>query len=136
MDRQPPSTAEALRSALADLKPEGNYTLLNDALFTAARQLENGGIILFLTDGRDENSATTVEDVADLCRANHVRIIAIGTGRRVDEKAMRRLALLTDGASVGHADTIVRWRDRPGRFLEPHRPDGPPAGSSRRSVQE
>ena len=108
MDRQPPSTAEALRSALADLKPEGNYTLLNDALFTAARQLENGGIILFLTDGRDENSATTVEDVADLCRANHVRIIAIGTGRRVDEKAMRRLALLTDGASVGHADTIVR----------------------------
>jgi hypothetical protein len=102
----PPSTAEALRSALADLKPEGNYTLLNDALFTAARQLENGGIILLLTDGRDENSATTVEDVADLCRANHVRIIAIGTGRRVDEKAMRRLALLTDGASVGHADTI------------------------------
>ena len=36
------------------------------------------------TDGRDENSATTVEDVAALCGENRVRIVAMSTGRRVE----------------------------------------------------
>jgi len=99
-------TSGATKSALADLTPAGNFTLLNDALFTGARDLPNGGVILLLTDGRDENSATTVEDVAELCRTHHVRIVAVGTGRRVDEKAMRRLSLLTDGAYLGHTAGI------------------------------
>ncbi len=102
----PSGTIETTRSALAGLTLAGNFTLLNDALFTSARDLPDGGVILLLTDGRDENSATTVEDVAELCRTHHVRIVTVGTGRRVDEKAMRRLALLTDGAYLGHTSTI------------------------------
>ncbi len=102
----PSGSVDATRSALADLTPAGNFTLLNDALFTGARDLPDGGVILLLTDGRDENSATTVEDVAELCRTHHVRIVAVGTGRRVDERAMRRLSLLTDGAYLGHTATI------------------------------
>ncbi len=102
----PSGTSEATTSALANLTLAGNFTLLNDALFTGARNLPDGGVILLLTDGRDENSATTVEDVAELCRSHNVRIVAVGTGRRVDEKAMRRLALLTDGAYLGHTGTI------------------------------
>jgi len=100
---EPPASAAAVSSALGELVPSGNFTLLNDALFTAARDLSGGGVILVLTDGRDENSATTVEDVASLCRANHVRIVSLGFGRRVNERALRRLALLTNGAAVGNA---------------------------------
>ncbi len=100
---EPSGSREAVENALADLTPAGNFTLLNDALFTAARDLPEGGVILLLTDGRDENSATTVEDVAELCRANHVRIVSLSIGRNIDEKALRRLTLLTEGASLGHA---------------------------------
>ncbi len=106
---EPTGSREAVEGALAELTPAGNFTLLNDALFTAARDLTDGGVILLLTDGRDENSATTVEDVAELCQANHVRIVALSIGRNVDEKALRRLSLLTEGASLGsaaQADTI------------------------------
>ncbi|MEN8164307.1 MAG: FHA domain-containing protein [Acidobacteriota bacterium] len=103
---EPSATEGAVESALADLFPAGNFTLLNDTLFTGARDLPEGGVILLLTDGRDENSATTVEDVAELCRTHNVRIVAVGTGRYVDEKAMRRLSLLTDGAYLGHANWV------------------------------
>lgn len=102
----PSGTKETVIDALADLKPAGNFTLLNDALFSVARELPDGGVILLLTDGRDENSATTVEDVAEICRSNNIRIIAVGTGRRVDDLALRRLALLTDGAHLDHTGSV------------------------------
>jgi len=101
---EPPATADRVAIAAGELVPAGSFTLLNDALFTAARALPDGGVILLMTDGRDENSATTVEDVATLCRSQHVRIIAVGTGRRVDGKALRRFALLTGGAVLGRAN--------------------------------
>ncbi len=94
------SPAEAA-AALERLTPEGNYTVLNDGLFVAARGLGEGGVILLISDGRDENSATTVEDLARLCENAEVRIVAASLGRHIDERALRRLALLTDGAYVG-----------------------------------
>ena len=94
------SPAEA-SAALGSLKPAGSYTLLDDALFTAARELPRGGVVLLLTDGRDENSATTVEDVARACEARGVRVVGVGAGKRLDERRMRRLALLTGGSYVG-----------------------------------
>lgn len=98
---EPGGSPAAAAAALAALKPQGNYTLLHDALFEAARRLENGGVILLVTDGRDENSATTVEDIARRCEAQKVRILSAGTGARVEEKALRRLALLTRGEYLG-----------------------------------
>lgn len=94
------SPAEAA-TALGSLAPAGSYTLLDDALFTAARELPRGGVVLLLTDGRDENSATTVEDVARACEARGVRVVGVGAGKRLDERQMRRLALLTGGSYVG-----------------------------------
>jgi hypothetical protein len=76
--------------------------VLHDALFVAARELSNGGVILLASDGRDERSATTVEDVERLCSANQVRIVAAGLGRRVDDRALRRLTMLTDGVFADH----------------------------------
>jgi hypothetical protein len=94
------SPAEAA-AALGSLAPAGNFTLLDDALFTAAREIAPGGVVLLLTDGRDENSATTVEDVARACEARGVRVVGVGAGKRLDERRMRRLALLTGGSYVG-----------------------------------
>jgi len=94
-DRQP-----AL-DGLGDLEPTGRFTLLNDALFETARTLSGGGVIVLASDGRDENSATTPDDVARICAANGVRVVTLGVGRRIDERALRRLALLTDGGHVG-----------------------------------
>src|SRR6185503_14122928 len=88
-------------AALGSLRPAGSYTLLDDALFTAVRELAPGGVVLLLTDGRDENSATTVEDVARACEARGVRVVGVGAGKRLDERRMRRLALLTGGSYVG-----------------------------------
>ncbi|MCP4901683.1 MAG: FHA domain-containing protein [bacterium] len=100
----PEGSASEVSVALSSLSPSGSFTLLNDALFSAARALPDGGVVLLITDGRDENSATTVEDVAGLCSTNHVRIVALSVGRQVDELALRRLALLTDGAYLGRSD--------------------------------
>lgn len=90
-----------LLSSLGGLTPAGRFTLLHDALFTAARALPAGGVILLATDGLDENSATTIEDVARLCEVNGVRIVALGVGRKLDDRALRRLALLSRGSYVG-----------------------------------
>jgi hypothetical protein len=95
------STQGELESALPSLRLEGSFTVLHDALFLAARELPEGGVILLLSDGRDERSATTVEDVERLCQNNHVRIVATGLGSRISDQALRRLALLTNGVSTG-----------------------------------
>jgi len=98
---RPDAGREATLRALGDLEPRGAFTLLNDALFETAKALPRGGVVVLASDGRDENSATTIEDVARICAANGVRIVTLGVGRRVDERSLRRLALLTDGAYVG-----------------------------------
>jgi hypothetical protein len=100
---KPPAAAAG---SLAGLTPRGDYTLLHDALFVAVRSLDEGGAVLLLTDGRDENSATTLEDVARLCELNGVRVLAVGAGRRVEERALRRLALLTGGAYLGRVSDV------------------------------
>jgi hypothetical protein len=91
------SEPAALVEALPRLVPDGSYTVLHDALYVAARELAGGGVILLVSDGRDEGSATMVEDVARLCGANQVRIVAAGIGRRTHDRALRRLVLLTKG---------------------------------------
>lgn len=98
---EPGSSPAAARARLAELKPQGRYTLLHDALFEAARRLEHGGAVLLLTDGRDENSATTVEDIARRCEAQKVRVLTVGVGPRIEDKALRRLALVTRGEYLG-----------------------------------
>lgn len=91
-----------LPAALDELRPTGRFTLLNDALFTAARELEpTGGVILLVTDGRDENSATTVEDVARRAEGQGVIVLTTGLGARIEALALRRLALLTGGTYLG-----------------------------------
>ncbi len=86
---------------LQELQLQGNYTLLNDALFVATRELQDGGVLLLVTDGRDENSAVVVDDIARRCEAQDVRILSLGSGTSVEEKALRRLAMISNGAYLG-----------------------------------
>jgi hypothetical protein len=99
----PPAATVA---ALGTLVPQGQSTQLHDALFVAARSLQEGGAVLLLTDGRDESSATTIEDVARLCELHGVRIVAVGIGRDVQERSLRRLTLLTGGEYLGDLATV------------------------------
>ena len=100
------SSLAEVGEALEELTLQGNYTLLYDALFVAVRELPAGGVVLLATDGRDENSATTVEDIARRCEAQNVRIVSLGVGRGVQERSLRRLALLSNGAYLGPASRV------------------------------
>lgn len=101
--------AATLKAALDGVKQSGTYTLLYDGIFTAAKDLEakgSGGVILLVTDGRDENSAVTLEDVASRCESAGVSVVTLGMGSAVDLKALRRLATLTGGKMVGELPGI------------------------------
>jgi hypothetical protein len=98
---RPAAQRERAIRALDGLEPIGNLTLLNDALYETAKAMLSGGVIVLATDGRDEGSATTPEDVARICEINTVRVVALGVGHRIDDRALRRLALLTDGSYLG-----------------------------------
>ncbi|MCD4750800.1 MAG: FHA domain-containing protein [Thermoanaerobaculales bacterium] len=87
--------------AMVVVEPAGSYTVFYDALYLAAQELGDGGVVLAITDGRDENSAVRVEDIESLCARNGVRLLTAGVGRRVDERGLRRLALLTRGRYIG-----------------------------------
>ncbi len=104
--RRPGASPAEVALALGELVPQGDFTLLHDALFAATRELPAGGVILLATDGRDENSATTVEDIARRCEAQSVRIVSVGAGHAVAERSLRRLALLSGGAYLGAAGRV------------------------------
>lgn len=91
----------ALLQALKAVEPAGSTTVLNDALYLAAQDMVGGGALMVVTDGKDENSAVTVEDVEGLCARQDVRLLTVGVGRTIDDKALRRLALLTRGVYLG-----------------------------------
>jgi len=92
--------------AVARIAPAGRFTVMREAVVLAARRLADGGAVLLITDGRDEDSAATVEDVARECAAHRVRIVTLAAGKSIDEHSLRRLALLTGGAYLGRQETV------------------------------
>ncbi|MEM1202164.1 MAG: FHA domain-containing protein [Acidobacteriota bacterium] len=104
--KRPGATPGEVAAALGELRLQGDYTLLNDALFVATRELPEGGVVLLATDGRDENSATTVDDLARRCEALGIRILSVGTGRGVEERFLRRLALISNGSYLGDVSAV------------------------------
>lgn len=99
--------APGASAGLDSLTAAGRFTVLNDGLIEGVRALPDGGVLVLLSDGLDENSATTLEDAARLASDRGVRLVTIGAGR-ADERTLRRLALLTGGlygGKVGAAET-------------------------------
>ncbi len=87
--------------ALKAVEPSGTTTVLYDGIFLAAQGMDGGGALLVVSDGKDENSAVTVSDIEGLCARQDVRLITVGVGRNIDDRALRRLALLTRGVYLG-----------------------------------
>lgn len=98
------TNAAALKASLEGLRQGGHYTLLYDGLFEAIKNLgkvKKPGLVLLVTDGKDENSAVTLEDAAGRAEKAHVAILAVGMGA-VQEKVLRRLAVLSGGSYAGY----------------------------------
>ncbi len=94
-----------LDEALVELEREGALTVLYEGLFKASEDLADG-FVLLVSDGRDEGSAILLEDVLQRYETERVRVIALGTGRSLDDRALRRLALLTGGAYLGRLEAL------------------------------
>ena len=97
--------ASEAMTALDALSPAGRFTVLHDGLIEGLRALPDGGVLVLLSDGMDENSATTLEDAARLASERGVRLVTVGAGR-ADERTLRRLALLTGGHYAGRVGTL------------------------------
>ncbi len=150
-----PGTQNEALETLDRLTTAGHFTLLQDALITASQALPQGGVILLATDGRDENSAVTLEDVAQICRESHVRLVILGTGARVANRDLKRLALLTEGQFLGPAgqgadiatalqealnktptpSTLPRENPQPNSVVVPTSPPSPPTQSTEPTPQ-
>jgi hypothetical protein len=95
------SVAEEVRKALTDIQIAGRYTALHDALYDASRYLREApsGLkaIVLVTDGKDENSSLNLEDGLRLAQENGIPVFAVGVGRRVEERVLRRIAKITGG---------------------------------------
>ncbi len=89
-----------LAGALGEMERTGRHTVFYDSLVVAASAME-GGVVLVASDGRDDNSVTTLLDVANRCVERSVVLVSVGFGRSIDERTLRRLALLTGGAYLG-----------------------------------
>jgi len=108
------SREEELRTALSGIAMSGRYTALYDALYDASRYLRDTPgtrkAIVLVTDGRDENSALTIEDGLRVAEESHIPVYAVGVGQ-VDERVMRRIAKLTGGdyfpPSAGSASAVA-----------------------------
>ena len=82
-------------------------TALNDALVECMTRLQSvpgRRVVVVMTDGRDENAASTGpgsertwQDVLALARASGVTVYAIGLGTRMDGERLEALAALTGG---------------------------------------
>ena len=102
------SDSGKLEAGLRELKQGGNFTLLYDCLFAAVKDLAakgQGGLVVLVTDGRDENSAVTLEDAAGRAEAARVGVVCIGMGGAVDAKVLRRLSPRPGGRYPGDLPT-------------------------------
>ncbi|MEN8163211.1 MAG: FHA domain-containing protein [Acidobacteriota bacterium] len=98
---EPTTDPNGVLEALRVVEPSGTTTVLYDGIFLAAQGMEGGGALMVVSDGKDENSAVTVSDIEGLCSRHDVRLLTVGVGRNIDDKALRRLALLTRGVYLG-----------------------------------
>ncbi|RLE18468.1 MAG: hypothetical protein DRJ65_21390 [Acidobacteria bacterium] len=98
---EPTPNQDRVLQALKVVEPSGTTTVLYDGIFLAAQGMESGGALLVVSDGKDENSAVTVSDIEGLCTRQDVRLVTVGVGRGIDDKVLRRLALLTRGSYLG-----------------------------------
>lgn len=104
-----PATAntDELKNALGGVRVSGRFTTLYDALYDASRYLRGSAsrprAIVLVTDGRDENSAVTLDDGLRIAEESSIPVYTVGIGR-TEERVLRRLARLTGGEYAAAAE--------------------------------
>jgi von Willebrand factor type A domain/FHA domain len=95
------SQVEQVERVIGSLRQEGKHTALYDALFDASEYLESQAgprkIILLLTDGKNDGGHTDLEDGLEIARRQRIPVFAIGIGRDVNTRVLRRIATRTGG---------------------------------------
>jgi VWFA-related protein len=113
-----------LKASLQNAKPTDRqtklYLALNDAV-NLSRRIETGlptrRVVVILSDGKDEGSGITAEDVRDLIQQSHVPIYAIGYSRLpIQERekylqVLNRFATLSGGIYVGAASPQTAYEE-------------------------
>lgn len=97
------SDLAALQAGVEKLQPGGRFTLLYDCVFSAVKDIaarKEAGIVLLVTDGKDENSAVTLEDSMTRATEAHVAVVTVGVGT-AEENVLRRMAVLSGGRYAG-----------------------------------
>jgi hypothetical protein len=106
--------AEEVRAALAFVTIAGRYTALHDALFDSSRYLREvpcrRRAVILLTDGKNENSALSLEDGLQVATEHEIPVFTVGVGRRIQQGTLRRVAKLTGGR-------YSRWPEANGAAL-------------------
>lgn len=125
--------AAELQAGIQRLQQGGRFTLLYDCAFAAVKDMEarkSEGVVILVTDGKDENSAVTLEDAAARANAAHVAIVTVGLGD-AEQKVLRRLAVLTGGryagmlSEAGQTGVSKAWRETVASLLPVKPPEAP-----------
>ncbi len=89
------------RKALEQLNATDNQTLLYEGLLQSAQQatLATTGkaVVIAVTDGKDEGSNVTLEDVVGKAKSSGVAVYTLGFGQEEDSKTLARISELTGG---------------------------------------
>ncbi len=101
---QPMTSDKALLRAAVDSLPAAGTTALWDATWSAITELiRNGkgqdtcGAVIVLTDGNDNSSVRSLGELISYAISMRVRVITIGLGPDVNDKALSMLAFSTGG---------------------------------------
>lgn len=87
-----------IKSIVEEIQPDG-FTALYDALYVAIEELSNStskSVIVALTDGQDNQSLYTSEEVIEFANAKDITIYTIGLGY-VDSDLLHHISEQTDG---------------------------------------
>lgn len=97
----PEQGREALNQAVNAFSPRGSRTVMYDALNEGLKQVAARGAgrkaLVLLTDGKDEGSATTLEDIARLASDLGIPIFSLAYGSDADVPTLQRLTILSGG---------------------------------------
>ncbi len=97
----PEQGREALNRAVNAFSPRGSRTVMYDALNEGLKQVAARGAgrkaLVLLTDGKDEGSATTLEDIARLASDLGIPIFSLAYGSDADVPTLQRLTILSGG---------------------------------------
>jgi VWFA-related protein len=89
------------KNSLMQLKATDNRTLLYEGLLQSTQEASlattGKAVVIAITDGKDEGSNVTLEDVVNRAKSSGIAIYSLGFGFQEDRKTLARISELTGG---------------------------------------